>query len=357
MNTTETNSAIIAPSDLILVTGAAGFIGRRVVNSLLSKGYWNLRCLVRPSSRTSGLQAVLDAHENSKRVELMRGNLLSAEDCAAAARGAKVVYHIAAGRGEKSFPDAFMNSVVTTRNLLDAIVAAGCVRRFVNISSFAVYTNSGKPRGRLLDESCPVEERPELRGNAYCFAKTEQDKLVADYARRFEIPCVTVRPGYVCGPGNPGIHSRVGIGTFGVFLHMGGSNQLPLTYVDNCADAIALAGVTAGVDGEVFNVVDDDLPSSRKFLRLYKRNVKRFRSIYMPHAVSFLLCWIWESYSKWSQGQLPPAYNRKAWQASWKKTKYSNAKLKARLGWRPIVSTSEALERHFEACRAGGPNA
>ena len=83
-----------------------------------------------------------------------------------------------------------------------------------------------------------------------------------------------VRPGVVYGPGNKGITGRVGLGTFGLFLHLGGSNEIPLTYVDNCADAIVLAGIKGGVDGEVFNVVDDDLPTSRKFLRLYKKNVR-----------------------------------------------------------------------------------
>ena len=58
---------------------------------------------------------------------------------------------------------------------------------------------------------------------------------------------------------------------FGIFLHLGGSNPIPFTYVDNCADAIVLAGLTPGVDGEVFNVVDDNLPTSRQFLRLYKQ--------------------------------------------------------------------------------------
>ena len=103
---------------------------------------------------------------------------------------------------------------------------------------------------------------------------------MTDYARRFGIPYVLIRPGWVYGPGNPGIHGRVGIGTFGIFLHLGGGNTMPLTYVDNCAEATVLAGLTKGVEGEVFNIVDDDLPSSRKFLRLYKRNVRRFRSIY-----------------------------------------------------------------------------
>ena len=44
-----------------------------------------------------------------------------------------------------------------------------------------------------------------------------------------------------------------------------------------------LAGLVKGVDGEVFNVVDDDLPSSRQFLRLYKKSAKHFKSIYVPH--------------------------------------------------------------------------
>ena len=99
-----------------------------------------------------------------------------------------------------------------------------------------------------------------------------------------------VRPGSVYGAGKREIAGRVGIGTFGLFLHLGGSNTIPFTYVDNCAEAIVLAGLVKGVDGEVFNVVDDDLPSSRQFLRLYKKNVRRFKSLYVPHAVSYALC-------------------------------------------------------------------
>jgi nucleoside-diphosphate-sugar epimerase len=348
---------IVTPKDRILVTGAAGFIGRSVVNALLNSGYNNLRCLTRTSSKMDGLDEVLRTHQNGARVEIMTGNLLSPQDCLAATEGVKVVFHLAAGRGEKSFPDAFLNSVVTTRNLLDACVTRGILQRFVNMSSFAVYKNEGNPHWRLLDESAPVEELPELRGNAYCFAKTEQDKLVTDYGGRFGIPYVLIRPGWVYGPGNPGIHGRVGIGTFGIFLHLGGGNTMPLTYVDNCAEATVLAGLTKHVDGEVFNIIDDDLPSSRKFLRLYKRHVKRFRSIYVPHSVSYVLCRLWEWYSKWSEGQLPPTYNRKMWHASWKKTRYSNAKVKSQVGWQPSVPTSEGLRLHFESCRAGASHA
>jgi nucleoside-diphosphate-sugar epimerase len=346
---------IVGLDDRILVTGAAGFIGSRVVERLLDRGFRNVRCFARPAADRKRIHA-LTGRPASARVEVFEGNLLSHDDCNAAASGAAVILHLAAGRGEKSFPDAFMNSVVTTRNLLDAARRHGCLRRFVNVSSFTVYAGSSRRR-RLLDESCPIEPHPELRGDAYSFAKVKQDELVAEYGERFGIPYVIVRPGYVYGPGNEAITGRVGIGTFGIFLHLGGPNTLPLTYVDNCAEAIALAGLTPGIDGEVFNVVDDDLPSSRQFLGLYKRNVRRFRSIYLPHAVSYALAALWERYSNWSEGQLPPVFTRSSWHAYWGRTRYTNEKLKTRLGWTPRVSTGVALQRYFQSCREKGLHA
>ena len=70
--------------------------------------------------------------------------------------GISVVYHLAAGM-DNSFAGCFMNSVLTTRNLLDAAMAEPKLKRFVNVSSFAVYSNINMPRGALLDETAPLE--------------------------------------------------------------------------------------------------------------------------------------------------------------------------------------------------------
>ena len=343
------NSFILSSDDQILVTGAAGFIGSRVVESLLDRGFRNLVCFGRPSGKLAGIEDIANRYPGAQ-IKLMKGNLLSRQDCDAACKDSVLIIHLAAGTGEKSFPDAFMNSVVTTRNLLDASLQCGRLRRFVLISSFSVYTNCDKPRGKVLEESCPTEEHGNLRGEAYCFAKFKQEQLLAEYNKNFGIPYVVVRPGSVYGPKKQAIVGRVGIDTFGLFLHIGGSNTIPFTYVDNCADAIVLAGLIGGVDGEIFNVVDDDLPSSWQFLRLYKKNVKGFKSVYVPHAISYAFCYLWEKYSQWSEGQLPPAFNRRRWHAYWKKTRYSNEKLKTRLGWEPKVSTAEGLRRFFQSC-------
>lgn len=347
---------IITPDDKILVTGAAGFIGNKVVEVLIQYGFHNLRCFIRPSGNRARLDRILDSLPWIRSLEIMEGNLLSEQDCMAATRDVAVIYHLAAARGEKSFPDAFMNSVVTTRNLLKSTLENRALKRFVNVSSFSVYSNTRK-RGMRLDESCPLEPHPELRGDAYCFAKVKQEAVVTEYSRQHGIPCVTFRPGFVFGPGNEGITGRVGISGFGVFLHLGGSNQIPFTYVDNCAEAIVLGGLRRGVDGETFNVVDDDLPTSRRFLAMYKKNVCRFKSLYVPHAVSYLLCYLWEKYSSWSEGQLPPVYNRKNWHAYWKRTRYTNEKLKNMLGWQPRVPADVAFDNYFGSCRLKRKNA
>jgi nucleoside-diphosphate-sugar epimerase len=345
----EWSKIAIAPQDKVLITGAAGFVGPRLLDALIRHGFLNIRCLVRPSSDLGKVEAIKGEAPPGAKIEIFAGNLLSPNDCLAVTRDVKVVYHLAAGRGEKAFADAFMNSVVTTRNLLDAVVQHGCAKRFVSISSFSVYDSEARRVGALLDECCPVKRG--TAGDAYSFAKVKQDEILMRYGKRHGIPFVILRPGVVFGPGKNAISGRVGLGTFGLFLHLGGTNPIPLTYVDNCAEAIMLAGIQAGVEGEVFNVVDDNLPTSRQFLRQYKKKVRRFRSVYLPAWLSYLLCWGWGRYSTKSKGQLPPVYDLSAWNTYWKKACFSNEKLKQRLGWKPGIDLDEGLTRFFESCK------
>jgi nucleoside-diphosphate-sugar epimerase len=350
----DMQNAIVRPDDLLLVTGSNGFIGSRVVNNLLTHGFKNLRCFVRPSSNWNAMKQTIGAYPKAK-VDVLSGNLLSTDACQRALQGVSVVFHLAAGI-EKTFPGSFLNSVVTTRNLLEAIRQTVGFKRIVNVSSFSVYTNRMLPRFGLLDENCAMEDHPEERFEPYCYGKLKQDELILDYGRRFNVPYVIVRPGAVYGPGKAGITARVGIDTFGPFMHLGGRNPIPLTYVDNCAEAIVLAGVTQGVEGEVFNIVDDDLPLSRDFLKAYKDNAQPMRSISIPYPLFSVLCRLWESYAKFSKGQIPPVFNRYRCAAYWKGNPYSNKKLKALLGWEPKYRYDEASQRYFEWVRSARRN-
>ena len=329
--------------DRILVTGSNGFIGSKVVENLLEYGFANIRCFVRPSSRLDRLEKALSRFDAGKNVELVTGDLLSHDDCRKAAKGVSIIYHLAAGM-EKSFAGAFMNSALATRNVMDAFLQCGQPKRFVNVSSFAVYSTLSLKRGDLLDESCPLEDAPRERFDAYGFGKLKQEELVKEYGRKYKLPYVIVRPGYVFGPGKRELSGRIGIGTFGFFIQVNGSHSLPLTFVDNCAEAIVLAGLKANVDGEIFNVVDDELLTCRQFLDAYKKKVKSFRSIRIPYFAGYGLCSLWEKYSKWSKNQLPPAFNGRRCAAEWKGNRYSNQKLKDQLDWKPRVSMEKAME-------------
>jgi nucleoside-diphosphate-sugar epimerase len=334
--------SLSASNDCILVTGSNGFIGAKVVEILLEYGFSRLRCFVRPSSRLGRLEKALSRFDAGKDAELVTGDLLSRDDCRKAAEGVSIIYHLAAGI-EKSFAGAFMNSALATRNLMDAFLERGQPKRFINVSSFAVYSNLRLKPGALLDETCPLEGAPQERFDAYGFGKLKQEEIVQAYATHYELPCVTLRPGYVFGPGKQELSGRVGIKTFGPFIQVNGSNRIPITFVNNCAEAIVLAGLRPGIDGEVFNIVDDELPTGRQFLKACKR-AKRFRSIRVPYWLAYGACFAWEKYSKWSNGQLPPVFNSRRCAAEWKGQRYSNEKLKKRVGWTPRVPMKQAME-------------
>src|SRR5881227_2273540 len=336
------NSEYIAlHDDRILVTGSNGFIGSKVVEKLLEYGFTTVRCLVRPSSNLDRLKRLLGEVHADRNVEFFTGDLLSRDDCRKVTAGVSIIYHLAAGM-EKSFAGAFMNSALGTRNLMDAFIERSEPKRFVNISSFAVYSNLSLKRGALLDETCPLEGAPQERFDAYGFGKLKQEELVREYGEKYKLPYVILRPGYVFGPGKTELNGRVAINTFGFFIQVDGSHLLPLTFVDNCAEAIVLAGLKPGLEGEIFNVVDDELPTARQFLRLYKKRVNRF-SARIPYFVAHVLSLLWEKYSNSSQGQLPPVFNRRRCAAEWKGNRYSNEKLHDRLGWKPRVNMEDAM--------------
>ena len=100
-------NSILKSEELILITGASGFVGTQVVSCLLSYGYNNLRCFVRPSSNLERLDSIIKLHKTAN-IELIKGNLLIQKDCERAINGAELVYHLAAGRG-KSFAGCFLD--------------------------------------------------------------------------------------------------------------------------------------------------------------------------------------------------------------------------------------------------------
>ncbi len=331
----------------ILVTGAGGFLGWRIVERLAAHGYTDIRCFLRARAKSSRLDAVAARYPQA-RLEYFFGNLSSKADCARSLEGVEVVVHAAAAM-KGAAADMFLNSVVASRNLLEAIGNRRPMR-IVLVSSFGVYGVAGLGRGAMVDEQTPLETRPAER-DVYSQTKLRQEQLFHDLQKQYGYELVVLRPGVIYGPGGGHFSARVGLSLFGVFLHLGGGNRLPLTYVENCAEAVAVATGAPQAAGQVFNVVDDNQPTSRQYLRQYKRSVKKVRSLPVPYFALMLLSRMVEGYHRWSKGQLPAIFTRYKTANMWGGNRFSNAKLKS-IGWKELVSTPEGLRRAFEAFRA-----
>jgi nucleoside-diphosphate-sugar epimerase len=331
-----------------LVTGSGGFLGAALVERLLVHGERDLRLFVRPASRRGRIDELRRRYPDAK-LEPFEGSLTSPADCDRAIAGVDVIYHLA-GVFKGPAAEIVLHTVVGSQRLLDAIERRGApYPKVVLTSSFSVYGVATLPRGALVDESTPLEPHPERRDH-YSLAKRRQEKLFWDAQKKIGFPLAVVRPGVIYGPGGGAISSRVGLDLFGVFLHLGRANLLPLNYVDNCADAIVLCGQKAEANGQVYNLVDDDLPTCAAFLRAYKRAVKPLVSIRLPWLATLVMSALVEKYHDWSQGQLPAVFTPYKAAAMWGGNRFSNAKIKA-LGWRQSVPTAEAMTRTFDWLR------
>lgn len=330
----------------ILVTGSSGFLGSVLVERLLNRGQTDIRCFVRPGSKMAKLEALKQKYPDAE-LEYFVGNLTSRKDAAEAVKDVKLIYHLAAAmKGDAA--DMFLNTVVASKYLLEAVTREKTTK-VVLVSSMGVYGVGDKPAGYVIHENCPLEPKPEQR-DVYSYSKWRQEELFREYNREFPFPMVILRPGVIYGPGGPPMSSRVGVNLFGLFLHLGRGNVLPLTYVTNCADAVALAGLADEAVGQVYNVVDDDLPTSREFLKRYRREVKKLKFVRVPYIAIQLLSVAVEKYHRHSKGQLPAIFTPYKTASIWKGNLFDNSKIKS-LGWKQLVPTEEGLTRAFNYLR------
>jgi nucleoside-diphosphate-sugar epimerase len=241
----------------IAVTGATGFLGRYIVDVLLKRGA-HVVGVVRNPDRVPEL-----AHRG---VELRTADLAERGRLTAGFSGADAVVSNAAlfavnkmfGLGSRNWEEHHRTNIAGTRNVFEAIAAAG-VKRVVHVSSVAVYAKRAQPR---IDEEHQQlsEQTRHTAMNAYQVSKAVSEQLAWRVAAECGLALTTVRPCAIYGAFDPNFMRMLKrllglpVSVFPVLLY------LPLVYGGDVAEAIALALEKPVAIGKAYNVTGDDRP-------------------------------------------------------------------------------------------------
>jgi UDP-glucuronate 4-epimerase len=239
----------------ILVTGACGFIGTNLCESLLEDGYHvtGVDAFTNnyPSSAKRANQKDLDKFKKYNLIEI---DLLSS-NLDAILKGIDIVFHLAGQPSvHNSWGEDFQvysnRNIVLTQKLLDAAYKAKVIR-FVNSSSSSVYGRVTSTPTRESDEKLPI--------SPYGVTKLAAENLVTLYGSEFGMSTISLRYFTVFGPRqrpDMAFNKLIEAGrNKKIFLLHGDGTQIrDFTYVKDVVEANKLAAFAKLNGSSIFNI-------------------------------------------------------------------------------------------------------
>jgi nucleoside-diphosphate-sugar epimerase len=322
----------------VLVSGANGFLGQRVVELLLKRGH-SVRALIRPTST--------EPHEWEDKVETFRADLRVHDSLVSAFASVDAVIHAAAATsGNEDIQ--FASTVVATERFLEAM-ARSSVKRLIHVSSLVVY-DWGRAAG-TMDEDTPLNK--DIYGmGAYTIAKVWQERVVTRYAAAHGWQLTIMRPGFIWGPQHAAI-AGMGRHVGRVYLLFGPLTRLPLSHVVNCADCLVTAIEQPLAVGENSNVIDGDGIRVWRYAREYAaRTQQPGLLVPIPYRVGMGIAKLASLVSRilfGKKGKLPSLLVPRKFESQFKPLRFSSQKVRELLKWCPPLSFDECLNLTYRS--------
>ncbi|SMY06879.1 NAD-dependent epimerase/dehydratase family protein [Flavimaricola marinus] len=307
----------------LLVTGAGGFLGQAVVTAAMARGHWVRAIVRRETTLADGAVAeICDLGRDA--IDLT---------------GIDAVIHCAAAlSGDDAAQER--DTVAPTRALVAAIAGMDRPPRLVLTSSLSVYEYRSLASGSTLTEHAALETDADSR-DAYTRAKLAQEAVAQEALTDLWL----IRAGLIYGPGRVwNAHLGVGIGP--MLVRIGGTGELPLIHLTDCAEAMVLAAETPIGEPRPLNLIGDDLPDRSRF-------ITAFRSSGWPKVVVPLPWQILDAVRRLLRpfpglpGLLRPASLR----ARMMPLRYVNDAAKSALGWKPQIPFDAGIAAALKVTR------
>lgn len=320
----------------LLITGASGFLGQRVVASALAAGH-TIRAVVRPTTSVTHLEWPDD-------IEIFRADLCGGTDLVPAFDDVDCLIHLAAGMAGTD-EQRFQASVVATERLLEAMSQSN-TRQIVLASSFWVY-DWARLRSPL-NESAAILDPPFSR-DGYSEAKIWQERVTRKVCEANSWSLTVLRPGFIWGK-TADFPPRVGLQIGRHIAAVAPFADTALTHVDNCADYFVRAAERPTTSMQEFNVIDGHRIRNWKFARTYRKHQPR-RGVVVPvpytlGRLATLTAKLVSTVLYGASGKLPSLLAPKPFQARFRPMRFDNAALFQHLG-KPTHSFEQCVEATF----------
>ena len=193
-------------TDLILVTGASGFVGKWCVVKLLEKGY-RVRGTIRSEAKAKQVRETVGALVGAdaiSRLELVKADILDDKGWPEALAGVSAVMHVATViRGDEPRDQSLVirPALEGTGRILKATHAAGIKRLIITSSIATVGYGHGQTSGTRTYNETHFTQFETMRWTwAYCVGKTKAERLAWAFAKEHGMEVTTIHPGAIIGP-------------------------------------------------------------------------------------------------------------------------------------------------------------